>query len=324
MKLCRTVNSYLATLHQKTMDFRVVCLLAFLVVCDGATYPSGCTYQEYTKPIGVYTCDFTNASFPVALSSFSSPNPQRLKITFFNGNLVSSSVFSGFNAYDVSTFDTNYRASLEISCATSGTLGLSTTSFTDMTYIQELRITGCNLDSGIPANVFSGMQLDYLEIDKGIIASTDSASLTGLTIAKISTVPNPIGGFTIRNAQLTAGELAANFFSPLTSAVSITVDNANLINLTSGMFSSNTALQTINLSRNKFTKVSYNLFSGLKSLTSINMSYIDWDCTCTDLGFQHSLSSNYINLHGNIQCMTPTSYQCKYIHGYRNNSYIHV
>lgn len=68
---------------------------------------------ELQIEIGVYTCDFTNASFPVALSSFSSPNPQRLKITFFNGNLVSSSVFSGFNAYDVSTFDTNYRLLLK-------------------------------------------------------------------------------------------------------------------------------------------------------------------------------------------------------------------
>lgn len=293
------------------MVFQIIYFLVLFGVCRAATFPAGCTYEEYTKPIGVYTCDFTNASFPVALSSFSNPNPQRLKITFFNGNLASSSVFSGFNAYDVSTFDTNYRASLEISCATSGTLGLSTSSFTDMTYIQELKIVGCNLNLGIPANTFSGMQLDYLEISKGVIASTDASSLTGLTIKKLTNVPSPIGGFTIQNAQLTAGQLAAGFFSPLTSVVAITVDNANLINLTSGMFSANTALQTINLSRNKFTQVSYDLFSGLASLSSINMSYIDWECTCHNLGFQHSLSSNHINLYGNILCMSPTSFQCE-------------
>ncbi|XP_061163141.1 uncharacterized protein LOC133172296 [Saccostrea echinata] len=178
-----------------------------------------------------------------------------------------------------------------------------------MTYIQELRLTGCNLNNGIPANVFNGMQLDYLQIDRGIIASTDASSLAGLTIKKLANVPNPIGGFTIQNAQLTTGDLATNFFSPLTTVVSITVDNANLVNLTSGMFSSNTAVQTINLSRNKFTKVSFDLFSGLTSLSSINMSEISWDCTCNDLWFQHSLSSNYINLYGNILCMSPTSFQ---------------
>lgn len=293
------------------MILKIIVILAFQSLCHGATFPSGCTYEEYTKAIGVYSCDFTNATFPVALGSFSSPNPQRLKITFFTGNLVSASVFSGFNAYDVSTFDTNYKASLEISCATSGTLGLATTSFSDMTYIQELRLVGCNLNNGIPANTFNGMQLDYLEIDRGIIASTDASSLAGLTIQRLASVPNPIGGFTIKNAQLTAGELATNFFSPITSVVSITVDNANLVNLTTGMFSSNTAVQTINLSRNKFTKVSFDLFNGLTSLTSINMTYIDWECTCTNLWFQHSLSSNYIDLHGNILCMSPTSFQCK-------------
>lgn len=76
---------------------------------------------------------------------------------FFNGNLVSFSVFFGFSVYDVLMFDINYWVFFEILCVIFGIFGFFIIFFIDMIYIQELRIIGCNLDSGILVNVFFGM-----------------------------------------------------------------------------------------------------------------------------------------------------------------------
>lgn len=54
---------------------------------------------------------------------------------FFNGNLVSFSVFFGFNVYDVLMFDINYWVFFEILCVIFGIFGFFIIFFIDMIYI---------------------------------------------------------------------------------------------------------------------------------------------------------------------------------------------
>ncbi|KAK3105186.1 hypothetical protein FSP39_019221 [Pinctada imbricata] len=282
--------------------FTLACI-SLLHVINAANFPSGCAYEDYSEAIGLYTCSFTNATFPLTYADFSSPIPQRLKVYDVNGTFTSP--FSGFGAISIS--NTAYRAYLEISCATSGIIDLDSTSFSGMTHIQELRINNCII-SDLPAGVFANLNLDFLEIEGGSITTTQSNSLQSLTISKLSNVPNPVGGISFKNVEFTGGNITAGFFDPLTSVLSITLDNCGIENLETSVFAQNTAVQSINLSRNRFTTLQH-IFGGLTSLTFVNISFISWDCTCTNLWFTQWLASNYITLVGSYLCNTPTGYQ---------------
>jgi len=158
--------------------FLVACVFTIVIPNIYGAAPTGCTLDETDASTGIYKCDMTSVTPPLAMSSFSSPNAQRLKLYNVNGNFVNK--FSGFGSYDSSTQDTNYAASLEIECTSSGTLTLTSASFTDMSHIQVFKITNCAI-AAIPSSAFSQFtNLDYFLISGGTIAGLDAGSLTSM------------------------------------------------------------------------------------------------------------------------------------------------
>ena len=287
----------------------VVFSLTFILhlhVSNAANFPSGCAYEDYTEPIGLYTCDYTNATFPLTYGDFSNPPPQRMRIYGVSGSFTSP--FSGFSVMTVT--NTAYKAYLEIECVTSGTITLAASTFTDVTYIQALVIKNCII-SDLPTATFANLNLDYLAFEGGSISQTQSDSFQALTISRLANVQSPTGALSFTNTEITGGNITSGFFDPLTTVVSITLDNAGVERLESTVFAQNAKLEAINLSRNKFTTIP-NIFNGVQSLQKVNMSYIDWDCSCTNLWFTQWLSSNYVDLVGSYMCNTPASYQSKH------------
>ena len=251
--------------------------LLLLLVSHGAlsqTMKTGCTYDNTAGSIGVFSCDFTLVTFPLSYSEFNNPRAQRLRIFNVDGELKDSGpkTFSGFTS--MSSLDPDYTAYLEIECSsgsTPGALILSTGTFTDMGYLQELYIRNCRWEAGITANLFSNLNsLHILTIEGGNIASTVGDSFTSFTIDKSSTLRRASAILNFTNVALTQNTFASGFFYPLTSVETIIISNVGMSSLDRSEFSQNTKLQNLVMSYNTYTSLPNNMFADLKMLQVSN------------------------------------------------------
>ena len=290
-------------------------LLVVLVMLIGSSFgasPTGCSYDSSYSSTGIYTCIFGSYTEPLTYSAFSSPRPQRLKITNLSGSFpAGGSAFSGFSSYSSGLFDVNYPASLELVCTGTGTLTLSTGTFTDMGYLQEVKFTHCNIAS-LTSNMLSNFgSLNSLMFEYGSIASYTADFLTGLTI-EAQSVSVPKGELVIKDCTISPTDIPAGLFDPLTAAKVIRIEHAGVTTINSAAFSLAVKLSYISLSDNSITTLDNNILTGLNSLSTLNLDGLAYDCTCSNLGLLTFASENSVNIPSGLICNTPATYQSKY------------
>lgn len=280
-------------------------LLLFLGFVVGsvtaATYPSGCNY-EISSSMGLYTCDFASITLPLPYVNFSNPEPQRLVIYDVTGDLSATQLVSGFSAFNYSAVNGDYTNYLEISCKTGGSIKISNTTFTDMNYINELKMTGCNFTDGLPSGAFSTLvELDSLTIEGGIIPSTQSDTFSGLNITKVAGLPTPQGKLTIKNANI-GSNFSTGFFDTLPMLYSIDISGCGLTGIDSNMFLYNNKVTMLNLANNNFTTIPRTFLQNMTSLVEVNLAGIAWDCSCDNLWFIDHFSAYSMHIRGGVLC----------------------
>nr|XP_011452533.2 uncharacterized protein LOC105345886 isoform X1 [Crassostrea gigas] len=278
-------------------------LLGFSIgIVSAAIYPSGCNYDS-SSSMGLYTCDFASITLPLPYINFSNPEPQRLVIYDVTGDLSATQLVSGFSAFNYSAVNADYTNYLEIACKTGGSLQISSTMFTDMNYINEFKMTGCNFTSGLPSSVFSTfVELDSLTIEGGIIASTQSDTFSGLNITKISGLPTPQGKLTIKNANV-GSNFSVGFFDSLSDLSAVDISGCGLNAIDPNMFLYNNKIRRLNLANNNFTTISSSFLKNMTSLTEVNVDGISFDCsTCDNLWFLDHFSAFSMHIKGTFLC----------------------
>lgn len=273
--------------------------------------PTGCALDDTASLIGRFDCEFNSVSFPLVMTDFSSPDPQRIRIYNVSGSLSSPS-FSGFSSFNTGTVDTDYPTLLEIECVNGGTLDISAGTFAGMDYIQEFYMTNCVI-SDLPDSVFSDFgTLNYFKIEGGSIGATNTNSLNGLNVARSSS-PTPLGTFIIYNSPINTGELASGFLNPLTTVTTIMLKNTGLDSIEANMFSQNTLVRNLSIAGNNFQELPNNIFSGLDALMFLDLSDVPLNCSCSNVWFLDYSVEHNISLVGAVVCGEPSSYNCKYI-----------
>ncbi|XP_063410779.1 uncharacterized protein LOC134693795 [Mytilus trossulus] len=268
--------------------------------------PAGCALDDTASLIGRFDCEFNSVSFPLVMTDFSSPDPQRIRIYNVSGTLSSPS-FSGFSSFNTGTIDTDYPTLLEIECVNGGTLDISAGTFTGMDYIQEFYITNCVIPD-LPDNVFTDFgTLNYFKIEGGSIGVTQTNSLNGLNVARSSS-PTPLGAFIIYNSPIITGELASGFLNPLTTVTTIMLKNTGLDSIEANMFSQNTLVRNLSIAGNNFQVLPTNIFSGLDALMFLDMSDVPFNCSCSNAWFLDYLVEHDISIVGAAVCSEPSSY----------------
>lgn len=291
----------------------VLLFVCFFLKVDGAAQ-SGCTYVERNgDSIGVYECDYLSVTLPLAYSSFSSPIPQRMKIYNVHGHLPASSptsTFSGFSG--MGTLDPDYPASLEIRCSSKGQLLIFAGTFTGMSHLQELTISNCIIDSGLPSSAFSAIgNLNYFEIYGGSLATVAYDALTGLDIQKDMTLPDPRGEFVLNGVTLPATTLPLGLLYSQTNLVSVKLDNLGLTLLRADDLSQNTKLEKISLKYNTFEDLPTGFMSGLTKVTSLDLTGILWNCSCETVWLAIDANNSGLVLESGLTCAAPALYASK-------------
>ena len=274
--------------------------------------PTGCSYDSSDSSTGIYTCTWGSYTPPLTFNTFSDPYPQRLIIAGVSGTMTSGSSFSGFSSFASNLLDLDYSASLEIVCSSGGSLTISSGTFTDMGYLQELKISNCDIAS-LPSSVFTNIgTLDSLTIQGGSIASLAADSLTGLTITPLD-VPIPSAALVMKNTAITGNAIPVGMLNGLTAAKSVQLDNLGLTSIDNTLLSLNTALTSLSLANNGFTSIESALISTLDGLSSFDLGGLAFDCSCTNLWILTYATANRIALPSGIVCNSPTDYQSMYI-----------
>ncbi|XP_060075670.1 reticulon-4 receptor-like 2 [Ylistrum balloti] len=291
---------------------KILKYLVLLTGCFALVFgdPQACTYTETTNS---YECNAHNWALPLQLTQFNN-TPQVLSLVQVNGELPSSApsgpTFDGFEGIDNSTFDTNYVPSLHIRCASTGQLILTSGSFSNMSYIKELRFFDCMI-LNLADTVFSELvELNYLSFDGGSVSNIGFDAFLGLNIYPMD-VPNPMGALAFRNAQITSSGLPNGALYNLVNITKLIIENSALRVLQPDMFKKSTKLTYISLDKNPFTKITEGLFADLPALTVVSMRSISWDCTCPQLWFEDYFTTNNISMIGDIICDTPSDYYNK-------------
>lgn len=278
-------------------------LLGFSIgIVSAAIYPSGCNYDS-SSSMGLYTCDFASITLPLPYINFSNPEPQRLVIYDVTGDLSATQLVSGFSAFNYSAVNADYTNYLEIACKTGGSLQISSTMFTDMNYINEFKMTGCNFTSGLPSSAFSAfVKLDSLTIDGGVISSTQSDTFSGLNITKISGLPTPQGKLTIKNANI-GSNFSVGFFDSLSDLSAIDISGCGMTAIDPNLFLYNNKVTLLNLANNNFTTISSSFLKNMTSLTEVNLDGVSFDCsTCDNLWFLDHFSAFSMHIKGTFLC----------------------
>ncbi|XP_052097361.1 uncharacterized protein LOC127732368 [Mytilus californianus] len=293
--------------HWKLFPFTFYFTLLFQII--NGTSPTGCSYDSAFSSTGIYTCVFGSYTEPLTYSGFSSPLPQRLMITNLNGNLpASGSAFSGFSSFTSGLFDKNYPAYLDLVCTTSGSITLTTSTFTDMSYLQEVKFSYCNIVSLSNGMLGPFGSLNSLIFEHGSIASYSADFLTSVTIEPLA-VAEPTGELIIKDCSITPTTIPAGVFDGQTSIRTIKLDKAGVTAIDASAFSLTTQLNYISLVDNSITSLESNLFTSIKSLSSIDLGGLAYDCSCSNLDVLTYSNENSVKLPSDLICNTPASYQ---------------
>lgn len=289
-----------------------VVVLMILIQYGQSTAPTGCTFDS-SDSVGIYTCDYTAVTLPLAYSGFS-PAPQRLVINKIEGTLGSGSTFSGFSSFSSASLDKNYIASLDLQCSTSAVVSLTIAAgtFTDMNWVQKLTITNCRI-ANLPADVFADFgQLDTLIITGGKIDAMDAGAFGNIDIGKLDLIPQAAGLLEFSNLEMPATTLTTGIFTSLVNVSHIKLDNIGLTAVVTTDFSSNTGLHTLTISNNAITTIPSGFFTGLDGIGIVDFSGTSWDCSCTNLWFLTFADTNGIEIQGGANCGTPSTHASKF------------
>ncbi|XP_062567003.1 uncharacterized protein LOC134229302 [Saccostrea cucullata] len=271
-------------------------------IVSSATAPSGCTYDTSTSSMGLYICDFASITLPLEYVNFSNPEPQRLVIYDVTGDISASQLFNGFSAFNYTAVNGDYTNYLEIGCKTGGTLQISSTTFTDLNFINEFKMVGCNFNNGLPSSAFSTfVELDSLTIEGGTIASTESDTFSGLNITKISGVPNPQGKLAIKNANV-GTNFSSGFFDLLPMVNAIDISGCGITTIDATTFPYNNKVSLLNLANSNLTTLPKTFLQNMTSLVEVDVSGIAWDCSCDNLWFLDHFSAYRMRMKGSILC----------------------
>ncbi|RUS83172.1 hypothetical protein EGW08_009072 [Elysia chlorotica] len=282
-------------------------LLAIVLVhCCGVTVlaqtiPSGCLYEN-----GIFKCDYRFCT-PLEPSMFD-PSPQRLVIYNIDGGM-NVSMFPSWNTMNNTGFDSNYDASLSLSCLQGGGLmELTSASFDGMDIWQNVDITNCEIPS-LPSRAFSNFgTLNYFGIQGGKVDDVQANALTGLTVRRDPNSVSPSGELSIIDVEFPDDTFPVAFLSSQESVSTLTIHRAGLASVPSDFLSHMVNLTTLSLDNNEFTELPDTLFNNLKALTTLNAGGIHWDCTCEKLWWIEYVATHGMRITSEMLCYTPLSY----------------
>ncbi|XP_069107237.1 reticulon-4 receptor-like 2 [Argopecten irradians] len=281
-------------------------LLLFVMVTQTlAADPQGCTYDSTLKE---YSCNARNWAPPLVYSDFDNV-PQVLKLIEIDGALsyTGPATFDGFENMNTALFDGNIVPALHIRCVSGGSLIMYNGTFDNMNWVKELRIFDCIILS-IPDDVFSSFgTLNYFSIDGGSISNMGFNSFNGVNIERMSSVPEPLGMLAFRNTQITSGGLPNGVLYSLANVSTIILDNIHVRVIQKDMFQASTKVTHISMKNNPFLELPADMFDKTTSLTTLELSGIDWVCTCPNLWIWTFLASHNVTLSGDIVCASPTA-----------------
>ncbi|XP_033764178.1 uncharacterized protein LOC117345252 [Pecten maximus] len=287
------------------MAASVLVLLIVGVTVTLAVDPQGCTYDSTLKE---YTCNARSWSPPLVYSDFDNV-PQVLKLIEIDGALsyTGPATFSGFENVNTALFDGNIVPALHIRCVSGGSLIMYNGTFANMDWVKELRIFDCMILS-IPDDVFSSFgTLNYFSIDGGSISNMGFNCFNGVNIERMNSVPEPLGMLALRNTQITSGGLANGVLYSLANVSTIILDNIHVRVIQKDMFQASTKVTHISMKNNPFIALPADMFDKTTSLTTLEISGIDWVCTCPNLWIWSFLSTHNVSLTGDIVCASPTA-----------------
>ncbi|XP_041377287.1 uncharacterized protein LOC121389703 [Gigantopelta aegis] len=178
------------------------------------------------------------------------------------------------------TFDANYAPSLGMECSSGGALTLDASSFTDFSWVAELRISNCEISS-LAANAFQNLNsLNLLLISGGSISNLSLDTLYVVNIQKDYTAPSPRGEFALLNVK-TNGSLPQALFSNLVNVTSISIINCGITSLHASTFGSLAKLSKVTIDEEILTYLDADTFTvSNQGLGILVLNCINWNCTC--------------------------------------------
>jgi len=263
--------------------------------------PYGCSYSN-----GIYSCDW-NWCFPLTGDGFDPP-PQQLDIYNVDGAITDVS-FVDFSLVNTTLFDSNYDASLSITCLMGGgSLELDVTSFTHMSFYKSVHIYNCNFDN-IPISAFISLgSLNYFGISGGNILAAAPHALAGMNVERDFTSVDPKGELSLTNVAFTSGEFQTDFVEDQTDISVLTLDNVMISSIPNDLFSDMDRVTSLNLDNNNFTSLSRGVFSGMKALSLLSMRGVNWECSCPKLWWMEYSTKHGIRITSETICASPSSY----------------
>ncbi|KAK3769345.1 hypothetical protein RRG08_015109 [Elysia crispata] len=281
--------------------FVLVIVLYSDVRVSAQTIPSGCLYDN-----GVFRCDYRFCT-PLEPSMFD-PTPQRLVIYNIDGGM-NTSMFPSWNTMNNTGFDSNYDASLSLSCLQGGGLmELTSSAFDGMDIWQNVDITNCEIPT-LPSRAFSNFgTLNYFGIQGGKIDAVQANAMTGLTVRRDPVSVSPRGELSIIDVEFPSSTFPASFLSSHESVTTLTIHKSGLSTVPADFLSHMVNLTTLSLDNNDFTELPDTLFNNLKALTTLNAGGIHWDCTCEKLWWIEYVATHGMRITSEMLCYTPLSY----------------
>jgi hypothetical protein len=292
-------------------EMGILLLCFFLLFNTGiATNPTGCTSDESDSSVTHYLCDMTTVGGSITFADFTDSEPQRLSL-YNVDHSISSSLFSGFGAFQVNNLNEDYPATIQFLCTNALTIASST--FTNLGYMEDVRFNDCS--TSLIASMFSGLgTINHLSITGGTLSTIDANTFTSLTIEPVASVEDPRGELIIRNVVLTPGTFPSSFFSPLTTVKRIYLENLGLTAVDASWFTSNIALVYLSLANNQITTLPATVFNTLTGLLDVKLEGDPLDCTDSSTVWYYDYSvTNNITFDGPAVCATPVDQQGKYI-----------
>ncbi|GFO08278.1 hypothetical protein PoB_003478300 [Plakobranchus ocellatus] len=273
----------------------VVALLLVTLHLDKAastTIPSGCLYSS-----GVFTCDYRFCT-PLEPSMFD-PAPQRLVIYNIDGGM-NASLFPSWNTMNSTDFDSNYDASLTLSCLQGGGL---------------MELTSASFDPG-----FQQLRRAKFGIQGGKMSAVQGNAFTGFTVRRNPNSVNPRGELSIIDVEFPSDTFPTGLLSSQASVTTLTLHKSGLNTVPADFLTHMTNLTTLSLDFNGFTELPSTLFAGLSALTTLNAGGIHWDCTCEKLWWIDYVAKHSMRITSEMLCYQPLSYYGQRTTMYHNNA----
>lgn len=297
----------------------VLLLLMTPTPVTSQTPPAGCFYTSATPH--TYECDLRFAK-PINYNNFqSSYRPQHL-IVYNVDEQVDSTSFTNFNSWSSGHWDSNYDATLEITClAGGGKLEFNTgsnTAFSQMSGIyRNFQVTNCIIPE-LPTNAFTNLgTLNYLGISGGAIwAPINADALGGVVVRKDTSAVTPKGELALVDVDFPSNTFPTGFIASQVSLNKLTVQGSDLSTVPSDLISLMTNLTALDLDHNDFTSIPNNMFTGVNGITRVSFENVPFACSCDSLWWLEYFEENGMIIDSETICQTPSSYVGQRVQSY--------